>query len=175
MLIDRFLPTYQTSARYQVELKAPIERAYTAARCMDMGESWIVRGLYRLRGLPSSSLTLDGMLRWGFVLLADVPNEEIVFGLIGRFWTLSGDIQAVSPTDFIDFQRPGYAKVAGNLAFSSVSSGLVRVSTETRVHCLDAASQRSFRLYWSLIGPFSGLIRREWLRLIERESSSAGL
>ncbi len=174
MLIERFMPTYHVSARYERDADAPVERLYAAARCLDMGGSWIVRGLYRLRGLPAASLTLDGMLKLGFVLLADAPNQEIVFGLIGRFWTLSGGIQAVSPAEFFGFDRPGYAKVAGNIAFAAQPSGRVQVSTETRVHCPDEASLRSFRLYWALIGPFSGLIRKEWLRLIEREAASTG-
>ncbi len=166
--IDRFLPRYDVAARYQIDVHAPVERVYQAARCLDMGDSQIVRWLYRLRGLPNSSLTLDGMLKWGFVLLADVPSQEIVFGLIGRFWTLSAQIQSVTADAFAGFDRNGFAKAAGNIAFVPQGNGSVRVTTETRVHCLGDSSRRFFRLYWLLIGPFSGVIRKEWLRLIKR-------
>jgi hypothetical protein len=89
MLIDQFLPRYDVTARYQIDIQAPIERVYLAARNLDMTDSWIVRWLYRLRRLPKYSLTLDGMLKMGFVLLADQPPQEIVFGLVavfGRLW-----------------------------------------------------------------------------------------
>ncbi len=37
----------------------------------------------------------------------------------------------------------------------------------------DAAARRRFRLYWLAIRPFSGLIRRLWLRAIKRRAESA--
>jgi|CXWL01.1.fsa_nt_gi hypothetical protein len=170
MLIDQYLPTYDINARYQVDIHAPIERVYSAARYLDMSDSWIVRWLYRLRGLPKYNLTLDGMLKWGFVLLADQPSQEIVFGLIGRFWTHSAQIQSVTVDTFVEFQQQGYAKAVGNIAFVPQSVGIVRVTTETRIYCPDDTSRRNFRLYWLLIGSFSGIIRKEWLRLIKQHA-----
>ena len=177
MLIDQFLPHYDVSAQYQIDFHAPLERVYSAARHLDMTDSWIVRWLYRFRGLPTSSLTLDGMLKFGFVLLADNPSQEIVFGLIGQFWTPMGQIQHVTADAFVDFNQQGYAKVAGNIALVPRDDGNIRVTTETRIYSPDNASRRKFRWYWLLIGPFSGIIRKEWLRLIKRraemDSSSA--
>jgi len=172
MEIDQFLPRYDVTARYHIDIQAPIERVYLAARYLDMTDSWIVRWLYRLRGLPESSLTLDGMLKWGFVLLADQPSREIVFGLIGRFWTLTAQIQPVTADTFVDFNQQGYAKVAGNIAFVSLDNKNVGVTTETRIYSLDEASRRKFRWYWLLIGPFSGIIRKEWLRLIKQRAEA---
>jgi hypothetical protein len=170
MLIDQFLPTYDINAEYQIDIHAPIERVYSAARYLNMSDSWIVRWLYRLRGLPKYNLTLDGMLKWGFVLLADQPSQEIVFGLIGRFWTHSAQIQSVTVDTFVEFQQQGYAKTVANIAFIPQDVGIVRVTTETRVYCPDDTSRRNFRLYWLLIGPFSGIIRKEWLRLIKQHA-----
>lgn len=85
MLIDRFLPQFDLRATYHRSVRAPIDRVYTTARCLDMRSSKAVNWLYRLRGLPESGSTLDGMGKLGFVLLADKPPQEIVFGLIGRF------------------------------------------------------------------------------------------
>lgn len=172
MRIDHFLPRYDVNAQYQIEIHTPIERAYEAARFLDMSDSQMIRWLYRLRGLPEYSLTLDGMLKGGFVLLADIPLREIVFGLIGRFWTPYGQIQPVTADAFVKFDQQGFAKAVANLAFISQSNGHVRVTTETRVHCLGDTSRRYFRLYWLLIGPFSGLIRKEWLRLIKQQAES---
>jgi len=173
MLIDQLLPHYDIQARYHIDIDAPVERAYSVARRLDMRDSAIVRCLYRLRGLPESGLTLEGMLKWGFVLLADKPSQEIVFGLIGRFWTPAPQIQPIQADSFIEFNRPGFAKAVGNLAFIPLSgTGGVRVTTETRGHCLCDSSRRSFRRYWQLIGPFSGLIRKEWLRLVRHRAQA---
>jgi len=173
MLIDQYMPVYDVDARYQIDIHAPIERVYSAARHLNMNDSWMVRWLYRLRGLPESNLTLNGMLKWGFILLADQASQEIVFGLIGRFWTPSGRIQSATADTFVEFQQPGYAKVAGNFALSPQSDGIVRVTTDTRVYCPDGPSRRHFRLYWALIGPFSGIIRKEWLRLIKQKAEAS--
>jgi hypothetical protein len=47
------------------------------------------------------------------------------------------------------------------------------LSTETRVWAADPPARRRFRLYWLAIRPFSGLIRRLWLRAIKRRAESA--
>lgn len=47
-----------------------------------------------------------------------------------------------------------------------------RLLTETRISGTDVASTRSFRVYWMVIGPFSGLIRRETLHAIARDAES---
>ena len=172
MLIDEFLPSYDVSARYEIDVHAAISEVYLAARFLDMSSSKVVRWLYRLRGLPQGNLTLDGMLKWGFVLLADKPSHELVFGLLGRFWAFSPQIQRVNADAFTKFGRPGFAKAVGNIAFIAQGDGSVRVTTETRIHCPDDATRRCFRLYWLFIGPFSGIIRKEWLRLIKQRAEA---
>ena len=172
MLIDEFLPRYDVEARYQINVHASLTEAYSAARSLDMCNSKIVRWLYRLRGLPRRDFTIDGMLKWGFVLLADNPSQELVFGLIGRFWTPTPKIQRINAEAFTAFNKPGFAKAVGNIALFAQRDGSVRVTTETRVHCLDHASRQRFSLYWLLISPFSGIIRKEWLRLIKKKAEN---
>jgi hypothetical protein len=170
MLIDESLPQYDVSAQYRIDVRSPLSEVYSTARFLDMRSSEIIRWLCRLRGLPPEILTLDGMMQQGFVLLAERPPQEFVFGLIGRFWTLSPQVQLFNADAFITFNRPGFAKAVINMAFIAQGNRGVRVTTETRVHCPDEASRRRFRLYWLLIAPFSGIIRKEWLRLIKQEA-----
>ncbi len=175
MLIDEFLPQYEVSERHTIDIHAPIEQVYASLRLFDMRDSQIVLWLFRLRGLPLQTLTLDGMLKFGFILLEEMPPQELVFGLIGRFWSRTGGIQRMNSQDFARFEKPGFAKVAANFSLAQQSDGIVRAATETRVHCLDDASRRYFRFYWLLIGPFSGWIRLEWLRLIKQKAESLAI
>jgi hypothetical protein len=46
------------------------------------------------------------------------------------------------------------------------------LSTETRVVATDARTRRAFAVYWFLIRPGSGVIRRELLRVVARRSES---
>jgi hypothetical protein len=144
--------------------------------------------LFWLRGLPAllspnsepegtPDLTLEGLLQSGFILLAENPPHELVFGTVGQFWTPTGesdDVPDVDAAGFQDFDQPGYAKAAANFSLVQQSDGVTRLATETRVRCPDEASRKKFRLYWTLIGPFSGLIRKEMLRLVKREVLLAG-
>jgi hypothetical protein len=53
------------------------------------------------------------------------------------------------------------------------ADGHSRLSTETRVLALDGKSRLAFRIYWLVVGPFSALIRRRWLRAIAAGSIAA--
>ena len=138
--------------------------------------------LFALRGLSSTS-SYDGarrpvvkhVERIGFVRLREDPPNEIVIGVVGRFWTPKGDLRSVEPEAFAAFRESGYAKAVWNFKIASVGGGMVRVSTETRVCCLDAASRRKFKLYWMVVGPFSGVIRKEMLREIRGRAEAANV
>ncbi len=170
MLIDDYAPDYHVVSRHQIAVRATPDAVYAAARKLDLSRSFIIRLLFGLRGLPTRRLTLDTFLRRGFVLLDEVPRQELLLGLIGRFWTLKGGLQRFEPAAFRSFDRPGYAKAAWNFHLTPQPSGSTLLVTETRVQCTDAKSLRRFRRYWRLVGPFSGLIRKEILRVIKREA-----
>ena len=171
MLLDDHAPDYQIAARYEVEVRAPPDVVYDAVRRLDLSRSFVVRILFALRGLPNRELNLDSILgRGGFVLLGEEPPQELLLGLIGRFWTPRGDIQRFEPQGFRPFDRPGYAKAAWQLLVVPRPSGDTLLVTETRVQCTDASSLRRFRWYWRLVGPFSGLVRKQTLDLIKGDA-----
>jgi hypothetical protein len=184
-LIDKFLPSYDVRSEHSLLVRAPAERAYAAWRSLDMGRSALIRSLFRLRELPMRlanpgyqgpglGFTFDDFLKIGFIPLGDNPPQEILLGLVGRVWTLKPDIRQLAPEGFLAFDRPGYVKVAANLAVSVIDRETSLLSTETRVLCLGPGAARRFGLYWALIKPFSGLIRREWLKLVKREAEDGG-
>jgi hypothetical protein len=102
----------------------------------------------------------------GFLLLAKNPPHEFVLGIVGKFWGLTPKTVNLTPADFKGYQKKGMAKVGVNFSISQVSKNLYRIATETRIFCLDQTAKNKFRAYWTIVRPFSGLIRREWLRLI---------
>ena len=138
---------------------------------LDWSRSPLVRWLVLLRGLGSAKikLTQTNPPGSGFTLLGEEPGRELVVGMVGRFWLPTAEVCRVSPDEFVGFARPGYAKMAMNFLTEPMPGGACLLSTETRVMCLGPRARRYFRLYWSLIGPFSGLIRKEALRLVRRQ------
>lgn len=175
MLIDDFLPNYDVHERHRTDVHAPRERVYTAVRQLDISEAKLSMWLFRLRGLASglrapTTFTLEDFLDVGFTLLGEKPNEELLLGLVGQFWKPSGKLIQLPAADFRDFAEPGYTKAAWNFSLQPTGENRVRLETETRVQCTDATSRRFFKLYWVLVGPFSGLIRREVLNVIKRQA-----
>jgi hypothetical protein len=74
--------------------------------------------------------------------------------------------------DFGGFARAGYAKVAWNFRLRTESPECTVLSTERRIKCFGRATLWKFRVYWSLIGPFSGLMRKAILKQVKTEADA---
>ncbi len=173
MLIDEFLDVYDFSERHETKIRASRERVYEAVNEAELTDSWIIWGLFALRGLGWSNrakkLTLREMTGSGFAILGEKANEEILLGLAGKFWTLSGSLQKIDAGNFKEFGEKAFAKAVWNFSLLE-TGGETRLKTETRIRCLDEDSRQSFALYWTVIKPFSGLIRAEMLRIIKEKA-----
>ena len=180
-LIDEWLPEYDEVERHTIVIPATPAAVYAALWRTDLLGVRVIRWLLVLRGLPAAlrrprrgprtPVTLARVLQRGFVLLDERPEREVALGTVGRFWTPGGDRLSVDADGFRAFARPGYAKAVWDFRLAAEPGGATRLSTETRVRCLDAGSRRRFRLYWRIVGPFSGLIRIALLRAVAREAT----
>lgn len=174
MLIDEFLPTYDFSERHETKIRASAKKVYAAVGATDFSESWVIWGLTSLRGLGFAGASAKLTLREGFdnfAILSERANEEILLGLAGKFWTPFGNLQKVDAGNFKEFNKAGFAKAVWNFSLSE-REGETTLKTETRIQCLDEDSRQSFALYWTIIKPFSGLIREEMLRLIKEKAEN---
>jgi hypothetical protein len=173
--IDEWLPECQVSARYSLLVGASVEQTYAALTKANFSDLAIVRGLMRLRGYrlrherATASNSQRGTREYGsFLLLATVAEQEVLLGIAGRFWRPDGGIVAgLTPEEFRGFHRDGYAKAVWNFSLAAGQGG-TQLSTETRVQTLGRAATMKFRLYWLVVGPFSGLMRKAMLREIKR-------
>jgi len=182
MLIDEWMPVWDAVERHETRIRAPREAVWPAVRTLDLARSPVIAVLFALRSLPgllsrgprrkALGTTMDGLLRNGFVLLGERSGEELLLGLAGRFWRPSGGVVRLTADQLRTFDRPGHAVATWDFTLAEDGDG-VRLATEPRVRCTDEASRRSFRRYWTVVGPFSALIRREMLRSIRRAAESA--
>ncbi len=171
MLIDDFLPEYDFVETHNIAIDADVASVYKAANEVDFSDSFIVRWLLRLRGMSGEAVSLRNLEYSRFKILGEVVNKEVLIGLAGRFWTPWGDMQKVDASNFREFDKKGYAKAVWNFSLES-SNGETRLTTETRIRCLDDGSRRSFGFYWTFIQPFSGLIRMEMLKTIKHKAEA---
>jgi hypothetical protein len=172
ILIDRVMPEYDRREVHRRTIDAPPAAIWAAAHDLRGDEMTAMRLLMGIRTLgrrsdDDSRTVLDSFKWMGFRVVDEDPERELVVAGIGRFWRLSGGLRRVESREhFTSFEEPGYAKVAFNFRLEGRE-----LSTETRIAGTDDRARRRFGLYWLAIRPGSGLIRREWLRAIDRRAS----
>ena len=180
-LLDDILPIYDVASRHSIRIDAAPGRVYQAVRSVDLGRPWLIRVLMGIRKVPARAAAMlrpdaaparEGAPRravqgLAFTVIAEAPDEELVLGLLGRFWTSSGGVIPATPDRFRLPPPPGLAQAVWNLRVEPEGTG-TRLSTETRVRCADAATRRHFLRYWRVVRLGSGLTRRSMLRLIWR-------
>ena len=171
MLIDEFLAEHDFAETHDIMIDAMPGKIYSVANEIDFSESWIIYSLMRLRGMSGGSLRLRDLNRFKFEMLGSVANKEMVIGTVGKFWTLGGALQKIDASRFKKFNTAGFAKAAWNFSLTADGEN-TRLTTETRIKCLDDESRRSFGFYWTVVQPFSGIIRMEMLRAIKRKSEA---
>jgi hypothetical protein len=184
-VLDRLVPTFQAAERHSTTIAASADQVWAALAQVSTGELGLFRLLMSLRVLPGRLLgrprlrfdaeepLLGWAVRFGFTILGQDAGRELVVGAIGQPWRLVGgrSVAVAGGEDFAAFDQAGYAKMAANFRLASIAGDrAIRLSTETRVACTDAASARRFARYWWLIRPASGAIRRSWLAAIKRRA-----
>ena len=189
-LIDEFLPEYDAREFHRTQVHASPSRIYCALRSTDLADAMLVRICLALRALPGvllspmrglrhfrirlrTSMTLREFETHGFRVLAENPPHELLIGLMGSFWKMDGGLLPIDSASFKGSQLPGTARVAWNFTIVEQKNGVCELATETRVKSSDTESRRYFGLYWAVIRPGSGLIRRYMLRSIRKKAEGA--
>ena len=176
--LDDIAPAWQFHEVHHRHIAAPPEVVYAAIRQVRADDIFLFRTLTWIRRggrpLPPGILNagterpiLDVALDGGFILLADERPRELVIGAVVGALTLPAPKPTVET-----FRTPpaGYSVAAMNFLIVPDGRGGSFVSTETRVFSNGAAARRRFAKYWRVIYPGSALIRRMWLRAIDRRA-----
>ncbi|MFQ5631279.1 MAG: hypothetical protein ACE5I1_21105 [bacterium] len=168
MRLNHYLPEFDYNEIHNTTIGAPPAVVYPLVRHLDFNASLITRILFKLRGLPANDLSLDAMLcSNGFSILEELPEKEIVIG--GMANSKVKPVPIENGEQFMHFNERNGLKIAWNFALIEAETGHTKVSTETRVRCLGKTTKRKFAIYWFFIRPFSGLIRREMLRILRKQ------
>ncbi|MEO8295649.1 MAG: hypothetical protein ABI613_09055 [Gemmatimonadota bacterium] len=186
-LLDSWMPTCDVRARYTVAIAASPSQVYEALLTTDFSRPRIVRALMGLRLIPglfrspretwrrlsgpraATRLSLRDLSHSDFVLLEQKPPHEIVLGITGRFWTLLPCVETIPSERFRDPLAGGLAQAAWNFEVSPTPTGS-DLATETRIRCADRDTLCTFRRYWRVVAPGSGIIRQAILGQVRREA-----
>jgi hypothetical protein len=182
--LDDFVPVCQFREFHEIRVHAPAKAVFRAVKSVTAGEIRFFRLLTWIRSprlsrsgreniltAPAAKPLLEVALHSGFLLLAEDPDKELVFGTV--LCRRLPRIGNPSPRDFMALDRPGFCKVAMNFRLREEPGGWVRLSTETRVFAIGSSVRRTFAVYWRVIYPGSAFIRRVWLDAIRRRAEDA--
>jgi hypothetical protein len=184
-LLDQLLPASHFSETHSLAVDAPPGVVFAAINEVTLREVPVFRLLFQLRALPARLLgrnvsafeLRERLVMWarraGFVALGELPPKEVVFGVIGQPWRLTGGRSAPvnGPEEFIAFTTPGYVKVVTTFQVGpSGTDARTTLSTETRIWAPDPATRDRFALYWWFIRVGSGIIRKEWLAAVKQRA-----
>ena len=178
--LDHFMPAWQFNEVHTIRIAAPPAQVYDAIGRVRADEillfrtlTWIRRGGRRL---PESILNagrhdslIDIATRTSFIRLADDAPVELVMGTV--LAVPPGTRGSLTPEVFEKRLRPGFILATMNFAVRPDGAGGSHVSTETRVFANSPAARRRFAAYWRVIYPGSAIIRRMWLRAVERRAT----
>jgi hypothetical protein len=187
--LDEIVPAWQFGERHETRIHADAARVERAIRAVTAREirlfrlfTWIRNPRMPSNGERESILApspdrpiLDVALGSGFMMLAEEPQRELVFGTLVLAprelrqlppEELQRLRREFTPARFAALDKPGYAKAVMNFRLEDEGGGWTRVVTETRVFATDDHARRRFAAYWRTIYPGSALIRRTWLRAI---------
>jgi hypothetical protein len=155
--LDAALPRWDWHEVHERTIAAPPEEALRAFADAPFASDRVVELSLRLRGLRAAGTVREGLERLGFEVLVDT-STELVLGATGAPWMLRGGLRRFTA------EREKTVRIACDLRAELLTGGGSLVSTETRILAVDAHAKRWFGRYWLVVRPFSGLIRRRWLR-----------
>lgn len=165
-LIDKYLPEFTFSEKHEIVVNGPIDKVFLTTKNIDLSKSKIIVLLFKLRGIPTKRLNLQNLIEdFGFTNLEEqYPNETLI-----GFWARSKIEPVTNYKDFINNTISAKSKVVWNFSFLNNDSTHTKVTTETRIQCVNTITKILFSLYWLVVRPFSGLIRIQMLKIIKRD------
>jgi hypothetical protein len=156
-LIDQLMPEYHYRQQFSAFIPSPQSVVFAVLAQLRFSDLAPLRVLMAIRTLGRNETRnadepiLAGARLAPYVLAEELPDQETVIALMGRFWTQNafGPIPdraafAAPPPDFV--------RTVWSLRLEDAPGG-TRVTSETRVKSpADPAAARKFRPYWTFMG-----------------------
>lgn len=158
-----------------MEIVPAIEDLFTKVIACDLGNNFIIRLLFRLRGMSTRFHSIQDLERMGFTMLDQEPGKEVIFGMITHSAMFNSCHEMVSPLAFIAYSDPSSIKAVINLHIETMAGTGHVITTETRILCNSSKMKSRFKLYWFFVKPFSRLSRKLMLREIKKQVTALPL
>lgn len=168
-LLKYYLPDYDFNEVHTIIINQPSEKVYSLIKSLDLSSEWVIKALFKLRGLPVSEFTLSGLVKqMNFAWLDEKENEELLIGC----WGNNKPERIPDPETFRTDNKKFVRKIAWNFLLEPLGPATCRVTTETRILHFATKAKIVFGFYWFLVRPFSGLIRIIMLKQLKKRAEN---
>lgn len=180
--LDEILPEYQFSERHALRVRARPEQVMEAVRQSTWGDLTSLATLLKIRGavvhddasqntgvFAPDKRVLDSFAASGY-LFGGSEQEVLMAGVVNMRARRRPEVHSLQ--ELADYREDGWIKTAFDFSVQDAGGGWSLLTTETRMAAQPEMS-RGPAVYWRLIVPGSGLLRREWLEGIRRRAESA--
>ena len=186
-LIDAVLREYEFREAASVTIRATPERIFDALHQISLADMPLADALIRIGDLPGhlmgqinetdtpkSAPILEQIALTGNIVLAELPDQELVIGAIGVFHDMRDQqpLMGLTPDAFAAFSDGRYQKLAMSwqIAGGDKMNGY-RLVMEHRTHALSEDSRRKFAAYWWLMIKWrSAVMSRILLGVVKRRA-----
>lgn len=171
--LEQTMPVYHFHERHSRWIDASPEQVWQALTTLTLDQLTLTRALVAIRHIgahpatPAKPLFTDGPVR----MFEITPSAYAVGGAVARPWQhrpARSDIASLE--EFARFTQPGWTKYLTDFHLQPGNGG-VQLTTETRGYSTDSRARRRFAVYWALIRPASGLVRRDMLATVRRRAT----
>jgi hypothetical protein len=156
--IENWLPVYDVGERHEATSALTPEETLRRVLAVPVAPDPFVGLLMRVRGLRPEGSIEAFMMANRFLLLERTPTSYVVGMFVGN-----SQVPVTDAATWRAAQSPRSLKLAADFRTEPAPGG-ARLITETRVAATGILALLVFRLYWAIVGPFSAMIRRRWLR-----------
>ena len=177
-LLDEMVPKYDRELSQSVFVARPPHDVFQAIHEVKTSEMPLAVFLSRVRtffGGPDGETHDDVSFseaneRVGWVSLGEIPDREMVMGLIGQFWKRDVGIDRVDKDGFLREPPADRVKIGVDYALDPVEGG-TRLTMHTRVQSpADPAAKRKFEWYFRFVRLGMPLVVGSGLRAIKRRA-----
>ncbi|GAB3624061.1 hypothetical protein GCM10027418_21450 [Mariniluteicoccus endophyticus] len=171
------LPGAQFSEHHHRIVDAPVDACWDALHSVRWSDLTFTRPLFGVRAFgrtKGTPLDLDRRLveppSPGAPIHQDPPHYS-TSATVGKPWTPTGVHVDVHDLDEVAaYAEPGWLKYGMDWTFTDLGDGRTLVETATLCEATDRGARTRFRAYWTIIRPFSGLIRIDILAALARRA-----
>jgi hypothetical protein len=179
--LDEIMPEYQFSERHSLRIHARPEQVMQAVRESTWGDLKSLGTLLKIRGVATRTpfhdngyfspdkRVLDAFSASGYIF-GGSDHEIVMAGPVNMRLMRRPDVHTLQ--EFADYREQGWIKTAFDFNVEDAGGGWSIIIAETRMAAQEDLS-RGPAVYWRLMVPGSGLLRREWLAGIKRRAESA--